>query len=84
MIEIDFFNYPEEFPLRPNYNPNHCEWFYIKAEYNSTLKEISWNDYSLTKNFGKKDLIELIALIHEILETKEEYNNLPKPRASYA
>jgi hypothetical protein len=47
------------------------------------ILKVSWNEDSLMEKNERQALFEVIKLIFDILETKEEYVNLPKPRAGY-
>ena len=89
MVEIDFFNYPDEFsvPIDPDgkviivtpYNS-----YYFKVEYDSKVKELWWEDEIHNENMDADKLRELIQLIKDIIESKEEYKQLPEPKAGYA
>lgn len=91
MIKIDFFNYPDKFsvfvpPGKVVYRTIHYSSYYFKVEYDSKIKEIWWkNDIPIMINEDKKakKLIELINLIINIIESKEEYKKLPEPRGGY-
>jgi hypothetical protein len=88
MVEIDFFCYPDEFkiPLPENgivtistpYNG-----YYFRVECNSRVKELRWDDEIRNKNEDAGILRTLIRLIRDIIESKEEYKNLPPPRGAY-
>lgn len=82
MIEIDFFSYPDVFSgnvigvVKPH--PS----YYFKVEYNSKIKELSWEE-KITKDEKAEKLMELIKLIIDILESKEEYKRLPSRGGMY-
>ena len=88
MIEIDFFNYPDKFSV--SVTPGESfgiltpyPSYYFKVEYNSQVKELWWDD-EITNPDEKADrLRELIKLIRDIVESKEEYKKLPEPRSGY-
>jgi hypothetical protein len=88
MVEIDFFDYPDEFSvpveegelvtIRTPYSS-----YYFKVEYDSTVKELWWEDEIMNPNDEANKLRELIQLIRDIVESKEEYKELPKPTSGY-
>ncbi len=88
MIEIDFFDYPDEFSvsvapgelitIRTPYSSYH-----FKVEYNSSTKELGWEDAIMNENEDADKLRELIMLIRDIIEAKEEYKELPAPTSGY-
>lgn len=92
MIEIDFFNYPDTFSI---YLPGkgygiHTPYYsyYFKVECDSIIKELWWEDKieyydKKLKDEKAKKLKELIKYIINIIESKEEYKKLPKPRGGY-
>ena len=89
MVEIDFFNYPDEFFIEVSttetittFTPHNS--YYFKVEYDSQIKELRWDD-DITKPDEKADrLRELILLIRNIIESKEEYKELPEPTSAYS
>ena len=88
MVEIDFFNYPDEFSVlvAPDdrigivtpYNS-----YYFKVEYDSRVKELRWEDEILKENVDADNLRGLINLIRDIIESKDEYKELPEPTSGY-
>lgn len=88
MIEIDFFNYPDKFAITvpPGQivgmvTPSSSYYFHV--EYDSKKKDLSWDD-NITNNDTKADkLRELIRLIQDIVEAKDEYKRLPPPSGGY-
>lgn len=88
MIEINFFGYPDEFAvsippgqsvgmLTPYYS------YYFKVEYDSKVKELWWEDDIINQDKKAEKLRELITLITDIIESKEEYKQLPPPTGGY-
>ena len=51
--------------------------YYFKVEYNSQIKELWWEDKITNKDEKADRLRELIKLIRDIVESKEEYKKLP-------
>ena len=88
MVEIDFFSYPDEFSISVPVGESigivtpHAS-YYFKVEYNSEIKELWWEDKITNKDEKADKLRELIKLIRDIIESKEEYKKLPPPRGGY-
>lgn len=88
MVEIDFFNYPDKFsvyvpPGEPVGIVTPYASYYFKVEYNSQVKELWWEDEIINENEKADRLRELIKLIRDIVESKEEYKELPPPSSAY-
>ena len=83
MVNIDFFNYPRRFPKDPNIGVSPCVRTYFKVSYNFTIKKVEWTDESYFEGDTRQNIDELLILIRDILESKEEYQNLPEPQAFY-
>jgi len=88
MQEIDFFNYPDVFKveippgdLTTVVTP--YSKYYFKVQYGSIIKELLWEDEIRNENEKAYKLRELIKLIRSIIESKEEYKELPEPRGGY-
>ena len=84
MNDTNFFDYPGYFPQRQDrfVTPNGV--YRLKVEYDSKIKEVSWDDNSLFEDENiEKGLNEIKGLIIEIIEDKEEYKIIPTPRALY-
>jgi hypothetical protein len=88
MVEIDFFDYPDEFSVSVlpwesvgMITPHSS--YYFKVEYDSKVKELRWEDKITNKDEKADKLRELIKLIRDIIESKEEYQKLPKPTSGY-
>jgi hypothetical protein len=88
MVEIDFFNYPDEFTVTVPQGENigmvtpHTS-YYFKVEYESGIKELKWED-KITNPDEKADRLRgLINFIRNIIESKGEYKNLPEPKSGY-
>ena len=88
MVEIDFFDYPDEFSVPVEEGglvtmvtpySSYC----FKVEYDSTVKELRWEDEIMNPNDEANKLRELIQLIRDIIESKEEYKELPAPTSGY-
>ena len=89
MVEIDFFDYPDEFsvlvlPWMPTGEVTPYSSYYFKVEYDSAIKELWWEDKITNRDEKADKLRELIDLIRDTVESKEEYGNLPLPRGGYA
>ncbi len=88
MVEIDFFDYPEDFVVSvlPGESVGmitpHSS-YYFKVEHNSKIKELRWEDKIINKDEKADRLRELIKLIRDTIEAKEEYRKLPSPTSGY-
>jgi hypothetical protein len=94
MVEIDFFNYPERFkvsvpPGQPTVIVTPFPIYQFTVEKDSQIKRLDWDDTTLwddkeTNPDVKADkLRELINLIKGIIESREEYKELPEPTGGY-
>ena len=88
MVEIDFFDYPDEykatvFPWQSKGLKLPYSSYYFRVEYDSKTKELSWKDNILNKDKRAEKLRELIKFIRDIIESKEEYKQLPPARGGY-
>lgn len=89
MIEIDFFAYPDVFviPIAPGcpgggMAPSSSYAFEVVA--GDQTKTLAWNDSITNQNTQAEKLRDLINLIVTIVESKQEYQELPEPRGGYA
>ena len=88
MVEIDFFDYPDEFSVSVPAGESFgmvtpCSSYYFKVEYDSKIKELWWEDEITNEDKKAGRLRELIKLIRDIIESKEEYQKLPAPTSGY-
>jgi hypothetical protein len=88
MVEIDFFDYPDRFSVAVPLGEltgmvTPYSSYYFKIEYNSRIKELWWDDKITNKDEKADRLRELIRLIKDIVEVKEEYKKLPEPSGGY-
>lgn len=88
MVEINFFDYPDEFivTVPPGQNIGQVtpySSYYFHVEYNSKKKDLSWDDNIIVSDSKADELRELIQLIQDIIETKDEYKELPAPSGGY-
>lgn len=88
MIEIKLFDYPDSFSV--SVPPGEATGvvtpyssYYFKVEYDSKVKELWWDDNITNEDEKAERLRELIRLIIDIIESKEEYKKLPSPRGGY-
>jgi len=90
MVEIDFFDYPDRFAV--SVPPGESfgmvtpySSYYFKVEYGSEIKELWWENEIININENEKAdrLRELIKLITDIVESREEYKQLPEPTSGY-
>jgi hypothetical protein len=82
--EIDFFNIPSNFSVNPSLWTLPQLDYYVKVEYGSQIKEVSWNSRSLMESNTQSSLEQLVSYIESIIQQKPEYKALPTPRAGYA
>lgn len=88
MVEIDFFNYPDEFKVSmPQGQPVRLATpyssYYFKVEKGSTVKELKWEDEIMNADNKADRLRELISFIRDIIESKPEYKVLPTASGGY-
>jgi hypothetical protein len=88
MVEIDFFNYPDEFsipvaPEGPVTIVTPYASYYFKVQHNSVIKELWWEDEIVKEDERADRLRALIEFIRDIVESREEYQKLPQPRSGY-
>jgi hypothetical protein len=83
MIEIDFFNYPESFPLSTGGTVTPSSDYYIKVQNGSSTKEVSWNSNSQLDGNVEDNLWQLARLITDVVEQRPEYKALPPPNGGY-
>jgi hypothetical protein len=88
MVEIDFFHYPDRFSVHvpdgeiENRVMPYSSYFFKVTNHGQT-KELLWHE-KVTNSEAKADkLRELIKLIRDIIESREEYKKLPEPKAGY-
>jgi hypothetical protein len=88
MVEIDFFNYPDKFSVTvpsgvPETRVMPYSTYFFKVTYNGRTKELLWHEKVTNSEEGADKLRELINLIRNIIESKEEYKKLPEPKSGY-
>jgi len=86
-MEIDFFNYPDEFKVNVTGDiigmVTPFSRYYFKVEYASGIKELEWEDEITNPDVKADKLRELINLIKSIIVSKAEYQALPEPSGGY-
>ncbi len=88
MVEIDFFSYPDEFSVSVPAGGSfgmvtpHSS-YYFKVEHDAEIKELRWEDKITNEDEKADTLRELIKLIRDIIESREEYKKLPAPTLGY-
>jgi len=88
MLEINFFDYPDEFSVTVPIGESTgmvtpCSSYYFKVSDESRIKELSWDDCITNKNERADKLRKLIRYIESIIESKKEYKELPTPKGGY-
>lgn len=80
--EIDFFNLPSSYPEEPGRWMSTKVDYYIRVQYGSQVKEISWNNNS-QEDSNVQSLEQLADLIQGMIIAKAEFKALPTPRGGY-
>lgn len=89
MVEIGFFQYPTVFRVRVSPWDSICivtpysTYIFKVVSHGVVIKHLRWDDEICNENERAENLRELIRLIIEIIESKPEYQRMPKPRAGY-
>ncbi|MBN1692680.1 MAG: hypothetical protein JW845_03895 [Dehalococcoidales bacterium] len=88
MLEIDFFDYPDEFEVTVPEGElinlvTPYATYYFKVQHSGGVKELTWEDEIVNPDEKADKLKELIHLIRDIIELKPEYLVLPEPSGGY-
>jgi len=87
MVEIDFFSYPENLSYEAHDGMiamvTPCSSYYLKVKCNSTVKELSWNENLILNNPDAVKLGELSDLIIGVIQSHEEFKQMPGPGGVY-
>jgi hypothetical protein len=88
MVEINFFCYPDEFEIPlPEEGivgmQTPYQGYYFMVECNNQVKVLRWEDKITNKNEDADKLRKVISLIRSIIQSKDEYWELPSPRGAY-
>ncbi len=88
MLEIGFFSYPDKFSVDVADNETKTEVapypsYFFQVEYEGKTKELLWHNKYVNSDLQADKLKELINLIISIIESKPEYQALPKPSGGY-
>ena len=67
-------------PIEGNLMVTPCSSYYLKVQIDSEEKELSWNN---CKGKISDKFLQFTNYITQIIESKEEYKNLPTPRSGY-
>jgi hypothetical protein len=89
MTEMDFFGYPDKFSIDVADNETKVERipypsYLFKVQNGGKVRELLWHDKYFNSDARGDKLKELINLIINIIESKEEYQKLPEPREGYS
>jgi hypothetical protein len=89
MVEVDFFDYPDEFSVE--ISPDDMvtivtpySSYYFRVACDSQIKELRWDDDIKNPDQQADRLRELITLIRNIIESNEKYKALPTPTSAYS
>lgn len=83
MKRINIFNYPDIFVEVTNRGRTPHSTYRFNISYNGMTKVVYWDDGSVSESVRAKNLRNLIKKITEIIQNKEEYKALPKPKGGY-
>jgi hypothetical protein len=83
MVDIGFFDYPENFPPKPGYGVDPRMDYYLKVQIGSTVKEVSWNAESMIDSSIQDNLGQLYTYLVSIIVQKPEYKMLPPANGAY-
>jgi len=83
MIDIGFYNYPNDFPPQPGLRVDPREDYYIKVQNGSTVKEVTWNTESMIDGSIQDNLGQLVSFLGNIIVQKPEYKMLPTTKGGY-
>lgn len=82
VVETDFFNIPESFPLKsPLTMPDYS--FYLLVSTGTNTTAVSWNNNSQIDSGTEARLNELADFIINIISEKPELKMLPPPSGAY-
>jgi hypothetical protein len=88
MVEINFFSYPDNFSvsvpegeIKTQVAPYSTYFFWV--DNGGKTKELLWHDKYTNSDAAGDKLKELINFIRNIIESREEYKNLPEPSSGY-
>jgi hypothetical protein len=88
MLEIDFFSYPDKFSVdvpegEPKAELAPYPTYFFRVQDGGRTKELLWHDKYANTDIPGGKLLELIKLITNIIESREEYKKLPEPKSGY-
>jgi hypothetical protein len=83
LVEIDFFNYPETFPLKePLTVPGYS--YYLMVQNGTIIKEVTWGSNSIINDENLEDnLNQLAYFLTNMITQKPEYTRLPPAEGGY-
>jgi hypothetical protein len=86
MNQIGFFSYPDTYVVEQTDIVgiiSTASHYYFNYEDGVCVKELLWNDASISYDEDTTNLRELISLIINIIESKDAYKELPPPKSGY-
>lgn len=81
LLEMDFFDYPEVLQSTGSIAPRTD--YYIKIQFGSVIKEVSWYSDSDLDSKTKAELYQLYHLLYDMIVQKLEYKLLPATSGGY-
>jgi hypothetical protein len=82
IIETDFFNCPETFPLEePLTFPDYS--YYLMVEDGTAVKQVTWSSNSVIDSATEAKLSQLADFLTNMIVEKPEYQRLPPANGAY-
>ena len=79
---VDFFNYPETFPLKEHLTmPDYS--YYLRVQNSTTVKEVTWSENSEIDSSTEAHLDQLADFLINMIVEKPEYKRLPPATGGY-
>jgi hypothetical protein len=83
MKDIGWFDYPTYFRPPGIGFLTPAPGYYFRVKYGSSYKQLFWQDNNLASSQQAVDLRDLIRVMTTIIESKQEYKDLPAPKWLY-
>jgi hypothetical protein len=81
LLDMGFFDYPEVFQSKGMVSPRSD--YFIKIQFGSVIKEVSWYSDSDLDSKTNADLDQLYQLLYDMIVQKLEYKLLPAASGGY-
>jgi hypothetical protein len=88
IVEVDFFSYPDKFSVNLpagvlETRPLPYDTYFFRVTRDGQTKELLWHEKVTNSEPRADKLRELINLIRGMIESKDEYKNLPESKSGY-